>query len=181
MVLWGFPDADTQTLHLPIAIPRLLSLMIYLDADATVTGLDQIPRDEWPPIAASFYPYHLMVLLGGWFVILPWGGLLLGRRRFQLRPFLWALVLSLPLPWLAVELGWMAAEFGRQPWVVYGLLRTADAASVVVPAGQILTTIILFSLVYLLLLALLIYLLKREFDHGPPDVADAPEGAEVAA
>jgi cytochrome d ubiquinol oxidase subunit I len=179
MVLWGFPDAETQTLRLPIALPKFLSLMIYFDADATVTGLDQFPREEWPPIAASFYPYHLMVLLGGWFVLLPWLGLVIGRRRFNSRPFLWALFLSLPLPWLALELGWMAAEFGRQPWVVYGLLKTADAASVVVPAGQILATIILFTLVYLLLVALLIYLLKREFDHGPPHLADAPEGREV--
>jgi cytochrome d ubiquinol oxidase subunit I len=122
------------------------------------------------------------VLLGGWFILLPWLGLFLGEKRFTNRLFLKALLYSLPLPWVALELGWMAAEFGRQPWVVYGLLRTKDAVSVVVPAWQILFTLILFTLVYALLLALLIYLLKREFDHGPepvPETLRAPADREV--
>ncbi len=118
-------------------------------------------------MALSFYPYHIMVMLGGWFILLPWLGIFLGQRRFTNRLFLKALLYSLPLPLVAVELGWMAAELGRQPWVVYGLLKTKDAVSVVVPAWQILVTIILFTLVYALLLALLIYLLKKEFKRGP--------------
>jgi len=182
MVIWGFPDVENQTIRLNIAIPKLLSFLAYFDPNATVIGLDQIPRDEWPPIALSFYPYHIMVLLGGWFILLPWLGLFLGEKRFANRLFLKVLLFSLPLPWVAVELGWMAAEFGRQPWVVYGLLKTQDAVSVVVPAWQILLTIILFTVVYALLLALLIYLLKREFEHGPgpmPETSRAPASEEV--
>lgn len=182
MVVWGFPDVENQRLRLSIAIPKLLSFMAYLDPNATITGLDQIPRDEWPPIALSFYPYHIMVLLGGWFILLPWLGILIGQRRFTNRLFLKALLYSLPLPWVALELGWMAAEFGRQPWVVYGLLKTKDAVSVVVPAWQVLFTLILFTVVYALLLALLIYLLKREFDHGPRPLSETigePAGKEM--
>jgi cytochrome d ubiquinol oxidase subunit I len=184
MVIWGFPDVENQTIRLNIAIPKLLSFLAYFDPNATVIGLDQVPRDEWPPIALSFYPYHIMVLLGGWFILLLWLGIFIGQRRFTNRLFLKALLYSLPLPWVAVELGWMAAEFGRQPWVVYGLLKTQDAVSVVVPAWQILLTIILFAVVYALLLALLIYLLKREFDHGPESeqaAPGAPMGKEVTA
>jgi cytochrome d ubiquinol oxidase subunit I len=98
----------------------------------------------------------------------------MGGRRFTSRPYLWAVLLSLPLPWLSLELGWMAAELGRQPWAVYGLLRTQEAVSVVVPAGQVLATIILFVLIYSLLLALLIFLLTREIARGPEPLAAVP-------
>lgn len=171
MVVWGFPDVETQTVRFNIAIPKMLSLLAYFDPNAAIPGLDQFPREEWPPIALSFYPYHLMVGLGMWFILLPWLGLLLKEKRFTSSIFLKAVLYSSPLPVLAMNLGWMAAEFGRQPWVVYGLLKTEDAVSVVVPAGQILATIILFVAIYALILALLIYLLKREFEHGPEAVA----------
>ncbi|MGQ9467978.1 MAG: cytochrome ubiquinol oxidase subunit I [Anaerolineae bacterium] len=171
LVVWGFPDAARQTVHLRIALPNLLSFLIYFDPNASVTGLDQIARADWPPIELSFYPYHIMILLGGWFILLPWLGLFLGRKRFTSPAYLKAVLYSWPLPWVALELGWMAAEFGRQPWVVYGLLRTKEAASVVVPAGQILATIILFALVYLALLALAIFLVRREIAKGPEGVS----------
>lgn len=175
MVLWGFPDVSQQTIHMKIAVPKLLSLLINFDPNTTVVGLDKFPRSDWPPIGLSFYPYHLMVLLAGWFILLSWGGLVLGKRRYSNRLYLRALLLSLPLPILTMELGWMAAEIGRQPWVVYGLLRTEDAVSVVVPPGQILLTLIMFSLLYALLLALLIFLIVKEFKHGPP-VEQTEEG-----
>lgn len=184
MTIWGFPDVENQTVHLNIAVPKLLSLLAYFDPNATIPGLDQFPREEWPPIALSFYPYHLMVALGMWFILLPWVGLFLKEKRFTNSIFLKAVLYSSPLPLLTMNLGWMAAEFGRQPWVVYGLLKTGDAISVVVPAGQILATIILFVVIYALILALLIYLLKREFEHGPeaePAAQQTTTGAEVTA
>ena len=167
LVIWGFPDEADQTLHFRIAIPKLLSYMIYFDPDSTVMGLDQFPRSEWPPVALSFYPYHLMVLLAGWFIFITWVGIVLRQRRFTNRLFLKALMYSLPLPIIVMNLGWMAAEVGRQPWVVYGLLKTSDAVSIVVPAEQILITIIMFVLLYTLLLSLLIFLIKKEFRRGP--------------
>ena len=108
-----------------------------------------------------------MILFGGLFVLGAWGALLLGKRRFEKRWVLLGLAIISPLPWITMQLGWLTAEFGRQPWVVYGLLRTKDAVSVVVPAGQILATLILFVVVYLLLFAAVGYLLRREILHGP--------------
>jgi len=171
LVLWGFPDEGARTLRLAIRIPKLLSFLIDFDFNSVVPGLERFPRDEWPPIALAFYPYHIMILLGGWFILVSWWGIFLGNRRFESNAFLKALVFSIPLPWVSLELGWLAAEFGRQPWAVYGLLKTKDAVSVVVPAWQVLLTIILFIVIYAFILALLIYLLRREFMRGPELVA----------
>jgi len=137
-----------------------------------VAGLDQFSRDLWPPMEITFYSYHVMMLLGFYFIGVSLLGvfLLLRKRLFTSRWYLWIMLASLLLPLLALEFGWMAAEMGRQPWVVYGLLKTLNAASVVVPAGQILFTLILFAVVYSLLLALLAYLLKREIARGPQPV-----------
>ncbi len=180
LILWGFPDVANQTIRFKIAVPKLLSFLIYFDPNATVTGLDQIPRSDWPPIELAFYPYHIMILLGGWFILISWLGVFLGEKKFSSAPYLKAVMYSLPLPWVALELGWMAAEFGRQPWAVYGLLRTKDAISVVVPAGQILATIILFVVVYSALLALAIYLVRREIIRGP-EVAPVAAAASKPA
>lgn len=172
MVFFGIPDVSKQVIHLRIAMPKLLSLLIYMDPNATVAGLDQFPRDLWPPVEITFYSYHVMMLLGFYFIGVSLLGvfLLLRKRLFTSRWYLWVLLASLLLPLLALEFGWMAAEMGRQPWVVYGLLKTLNAASVVVPAGQILFTLILFAVVYSLLLALLVYLLRREIVRGPQPV-----------
>lgn len=175
MVLFGFPDVRNERVILSISIPKMLSFMIHNDFNATVVGLDQFPRDEWPPIAATFYSYHLMFLLGFSFIGVTWLGVILGKKTLSNRLLLRVYLLALPLPLLAMQLGWMAAEFGRQPWVVYGLLKTKDAVSIVVPAGQILATIILFSLVYALLGGLLIFLVRREVLHGPKPVEHRTE------
>ncbi len=171
LVIWGFPDVARQKVWLKIAIPSLLSFLIYWNPNAAVVGLDQFPKEDWPPIGLSFYPYHLMVLLGGWFILLSWLGIFLGQRRFSNRTFLRAVVWTVPLPWIAGELGWLAAELGRQPWAVYGLLRTRDAVSVVVPGGEVLATLLLFVLVYAALLTLLVFLLIREIRRGPEPLA----------
>jgi len=170
MVIFGFPDVKNERLLMPIRVPKLLSFMLHNDFNATVTGLDQFPREEWPPIAATFYPYHLMFLLGFSFIGITWLGVLLRQKALTNKLLLSIYLFMLPLPLLSMQLGWMAAEFGRQPWVVYGLLKTKDAVSIVVPAGQILTTIILFSLVYTLLGGLTIFLVRREIMHGPKPI-----------
>jgi len=176
LTIWGFPDARNETVYLNIGLPKMLSFLVDFDFNSTIKGLNEFPRSDWPPLAAVYYPYRFMILFGGLFVLLAWGALLLGKRRFESRPLLTALMIVSPLPWLTMQLGWLTAEFGRQPWVVYGLLRTSDAVSVVVPAAQILITLILFIVVYLLLFALIGYLIRREILHGP-ELAPAPAPA----
>ncbi len=178
LTLFGIPDTDNQKLHLSIQIPKALSLLMYFDANATVTGLDQFPRDEWPPVTVTFYSYHIMFILGMFFIFLSWWGIFLREKRYANKLFLRAMLYSLPLPLLAIELGWMAAEFGRQPWAVQGLLKTEDAVSVVVPSGQIFFTIVLFTLVYAAILGLLIFLVRKKFKHGPEPI---PAAEEVSA
>lgn len=167
LTIWGFPDVENRTLRFPIRIPRLLSFLIDFNPNSVIPGLERFPREEWPPIRRTFYSFHIMILLGIWFLVLSWWGVFLGKRRFENTAFLKALAFSIPLPWVALQLGWMVAEFGRQPWAVYGLLKTKDAVSVVVPAWQLLLSIIGLVVIYIFILAALIYLLRREFLRGP--------------
>jgi cytochrome d ubiquinol oxidase subunit I len=178
--LFGVPDVNKEVLRFEISIPKLLSLLIDFNPNSTVTGLDQFPRDLWPPIVVTFYAYHLMFLIGFYFIGISWLGIILykAKKLFTSRAFLIAMVVSLPLPWLSLELGWVSAEVGRQPWVVYNVLKTVDAASVVVPPGQILFSIIAFTALYLLLLALLLYLLRQEIRRGPQPVAQEASASE---
>lgn len=178
MVFFGIPDVGNQVIRLRIAVPKLLSFLISFDPNATVAGLDRFSRDLWPPVEITFYSYHIMILLGFYFIAVSWLGvyLLWRRKLFGSRPYLTAMLVSMLLPTVALEFGWGAAEMGRQPWVVYGLLKTADAASVVVPAGQILFTILMFAGIYSLLLALLVYLILREVKRGPASLSGAANG-----
>ena len=182
VLLFGIPDEEQETVHAAIKIPAGLSLMAFGDAEAEVKGLKDFPRDEWPPLAMTFYPFHLMVALGMFFIGFTALGLfLLWRKKLFSdnllgRLFLKAALLSIPLPIIANELGWIAAEVGRQPWVVYHLMKTRDAFSTTVPAGQILATIIGFSAVYLLLFFVWIYLLRRQVSRGPETVSPGSAG-----
>lgn len=178
MVFFGVPDVGNQAIRLRIAVPKLLSFLVSFDPNATVAGLDQFSRDLWPPIEITFYSYHVMMLLGFYFIALSWLGvyLLWRGKLFASSAYLKAMLVSMLLPILALEFGWIAAEMGRQPWAVYGLLKTSDAASVVVPAGQILFTIVMFVGIYSLLLALLVFLILREVRRGPSPLSAAANG-----
>jgi cytochrome d ubiquinol oxidase subunit I len=183
-LLFGVPDAEEETVHAAVEIPAGLSLLAHFDADAEMTGLKDFPRDEWPPLGLTFYPFHLMVALGMFFIGFTAAGVLLmwRKRIFEggvlPRLFLKAAVAAIPLPIIANELGWITAEVGRQPWVVYRLLRTSDAFSPAVPARQVLLSLSAFSLLYLLLIFAWIYLLRREMRRGPEPAA-AAEGKEA--
>jgi len=196
LVLFGFPDAENRTVHCAVTVPKALSVLAWSDPDAWVLGLDATRREDWPPLAMTFYPFHIMVALGLYFIVLSAVGLWASRkgtlpgRKWLLTAMCW----SMPLPFIANELGWIAAEVGRQPWIVYGRMRTADAASPasVVPAGQILAVIIAFSVVYAGLFAAWIYLLRRQVHAGPgeatteavsggPDSASAREAGNGSA
>jgi cytochrome d ubiquinol oxidase subunit I len=167
--LFGIPDAENGRLLASIEVPKMLSYLAYGDARAKVVGLHDFPKEEWPPVLLSFTTFHLMVGLGLAFIGITALGIFLWWRKklFEQRWFLGLLVLFLPLPTITNQLGWIAAEVGRQPWIVYGQLKTADAISSVVPAWQILASIIMFGLIYSLLFAVWIILLKRNIRKGP--------------
>ena len=169
LLLFGIPNAKTEKTDWAITVPNALSLMVGMSKDTKVQGLKDFPKADRPPLLTTFFSFHSMVYLGGWFALLAMAGLFLWWRGTvtQNRLFLTSAALTLPLPFLANELGWIAAEVGRQPWVVYNLMRTKDAVSGAVPAGQILLSIILFSLIYTLLFGVWLYLLGRQFDKGP--------------
>ena len=172
LLIFGVPDAAAERTDAAIGLPGGLSLLVGMSKETRVQGLKDFPKADRPPVLPSFLCFHLMVALGGWFALLAASGLVLAWRGriAQNRLFLGAAALTLPLPFLANELGWMAAEIGRQPWAVYNLMRTQDAVSAAVPAGQILASIALFSLIYALLFGVWLFLLRRQIDHGPQPV-----------
>ena len=134
-----------------------------------------MPREEWPPLALTFYPFHLMVMLGMLFIALGALGLFLLRRGklFDSRWYLWCALLAVPLPFVANELGWITAEVGRQPWIVYQVMKTADAISPNVSAGHILASLAIFGTIYAGLFAAWLWLIVRKIKQGP--------GAKAAA
>lgn len=169
VLLFGIPDGEAGEMRHAVRIPGLLSLLAYGKQGAVVMGLRDVPREEWPPLALTFYPFHLMVALGMFFIALGALGLFLMWRGslFENRFYLKLAVLSIPLPFVANELGWITAEVGRQPWIVYRVMKTADAISPSVSAGEVLASLAIFGVVYALLFAAWIWLLVRKVKQGP--------------
>jgi cytochrome d ubiquinol oxidase subunit I len=174
--LFGWVDEKSEKVH-GIAIPGLLSFLVHGDTQGEVKGLKSVPEADRPPINASFQFFHGMVALGiGMIVLCIVGVFYLWRGRlFTTRWLLWLFVFSVLGPQLANQLGWFAAEVGRQPWIVQGLLRTSDALSKSVTANMILASLIMFALIYILLFALFIFLLDQKIRRGPDDVVAAEE------
>jgi cytochrome d ubiquinol oxidase subunit I len=170
----GLPDEETQTVRFGLQIPKLLSFLVYEDFDRPVAGLDTIPPEDRPPVVVPFLSYHLMVGLGVTFIgLTSLAAFLLWRRKlFEQRWLLWVFVVAVVGPYLANEAGWVASETGRQPWVVYGLLRTRDAASPSVRGEEVLASLVMFSLAYLALFALWIFVINEKVRHGPPPVPE---------
>ena len=168
MYLFGWVDEENETVS-GIQIPGLLGFMIDWNADTPVTGLQAFAPEDRPPVNLVFQSYHLMVSIGMALILISLLSAFFWLRGnlFKVRWLLWVLVFSVLLPEFANQLGWFSAEVGRQPWIVYGLLRTSDALSVCVGAGQVLTSLILFILIYILLGALFVYLLNEKIQHGP--------------
>ena len=173
----GWVDEKTQTTH-GIAIPGALSLITHGDPAAPVTGLRDIPADERPPVHFTFQLYHLMIAVGGALLALAaWAVWALWRGKLEdSRLLLGCLTLSVLGPQIANQAGWWAAEVGRQPWIVYKLLRTSDALSKVVQANQVLASIIMFSVIYVLLFGVFIFLLNHKIQHGPDESDLVPTG-----
>jgi cytochrome d ubiquinol oxidase subunit I len=154
-----------------LAVPGLLSWLAHGRTDAVVTGLDAIPPDQRPPVNFTFQLFHLMVAVGTALILLgAWTAWALWRGRLeQSRVLLICLVGSVLRPQIANQAGWWTAEVGRQPWIVYQLLRTSQALSAVVTSHQIVASLIMFTTVYALLFAVFVFLLNEKIRHGPDD------------
>ncbi|EAY28099.1 cytochrome ubiquinol oxidase subunit I [Microscilla marina] len=169
MYLLGWVNKEKQEVT-GLKIPGGLSWLLHYDTKAPVVGLNAFPEKDRPSqVNAIFQFYHLMVAIGMTLIGLTvWGSFLLWRGQlYNKKWMLWAFVFAVFLPQVANQVGWFAAEMGRQPWVVYGLLRTSDAFSQAVSDNQILFSLILFLMVYALLFFLFIYLLTKKIKHGP--------------
>jgi cytochrome bd ubiquinol oxidase subunit I len=184
-VLMGQPNFEEQRIDNPLVANNVLSFLLYGTTEAEVKGLDQFPRDQWPTtLPLLFYSYHIMAGLGTYFllVMVVAAFLLRGGKLFSARWILWPLLLSFPLPYVANTAGWMTAEIGRQPWVVYGLLRTAQGYSKYVSTGNSLFTLLGFLGLYSLISVLWIVMVYRIIEGGPSVAAEAksaPEGITV--
>ncbi|MDE1169901.1 MAG: cytochrome ubiquinol oxidase subunit I [Verrucomicrobium sp.] len=183
--LFGWVDEKGERVRFGLAIPGGLSYLITGKWDAPVTGLNAFKPEDRPPVQFVFQTYHAMVGIGMALIglsllsaYLLWRGTL-----FEKRWLLWLLVFSVFGPQLANQLGWFTAEVGRQPWIVYGLLRTSDALSKSVQAGAVISSLILFSLVYALLFSVFVYLLNHKIHDGPSeaDLHPADKLAGVSA
>lgn len=176
MYLFGWVNEDEQRV-IGVSVPGMLSLLTHGDASSPVTGLNAFPPEDRPPVNPVFQAFHAMVGIGMILIglsllgaILWWWGTL-----FEARWLLWIYVFAVLGPQAANQLGWFTAEVGRQPWIVYGLMRTTEGVSRSVSAGQVLTSLLFFGLIYLLLFGLFIYLLDQKIRHGP-----AADDLEVA-
>jgi cytochrome d ubiquinol oxidase subunit I len=170
LVIVGQPDEQHRRIDNSIEVPNMLSVLSYRRWNAHVRGLDAFPQRDWPDnIPLLYYSYHIMVGLGTFFVaIMVVALLLLWRGRlFNARWMLWILMLSAPFPYIANTAGWMTAEIGRQPWVVYGLMRTEDGYSKLVSAGNSMFTLLGFMGIYTVLGILFLFLIWREIERGP--------------
>ncbi len=170
MIIFAFPPSQEGASDLPsLAIPDLLSLLTRFDSNATIEGLEDYPHDQWPPVGAVFSTYHLMVGLGTLMLLAMLLGALawIARTARDLAIWLWIAVIVTPAPLIAVELGWATAEIGRQPWIVYGLMKTADGVSPLVTTPEVLVSLLGFVGVYIALFALWVFLVRRVLMAGP--------------
>ena len=178
--LIAYPDERNQcNLVTGLPIPGLLSFLAFHDQSATIKGLNSFPKEDRPPVLPVFLSFRLMVGLGSYFILVAAAALFLSRsgmlERYPL--FLRLLVYSIPLPYIANQLGWIVSEVGRQPWIVYGIMRTSDAVSKSISVPQVVGSLIGFTLLYGLLGFVDIYLLAKFARKGPEEITLAAAGA----
>jgi len=180
ITLIGQPNVPQRRLDNPIRVPGALSFLAYGTFHGDVRGLSAFPEDEWPQnIELLYYAFHLMAGIGTLMIgIMSLAVLQRFRKKLEVldargtRPLLWALMLAFPLPYIANTAGWITAELGRQPWVIYGVLRTRDASSTNVHSGDVLFTLIGFCGLYLMLGLLFVFLIGREVLRGPVEMQE---------
>jgi len=179
IALVGQPDMDRLALDNPLLVPHALSFLTWQHWTAEVKGLRDFPRDLWPDnVPLLYYAYHIMVGLGTMLIaVMVASAFLLWRGRlFSARWMLWVLLLAIPFPYIANTAGWITAEVGRQPWLIYGLMRTTAGVSPRVSAGNGLFTLLGFMGLYLVVGILFLWLVWREVEHGPNAAAKAEGG-----
>ncbi len=174
MFIFGAPDpAKEKTFGL--SVPGLLSLLSFRNTTHPVLGLEAFPKEDWPNTQVVFQTYRLMIYMwGGMFATAIMGWIFWRKIRVgKFRSLLWLMIISVTFPQIANQAGWYTTEMGRQPWIVYNLLRTSEGLSKVVSAGQVLGSIIMFAVLYVFLFGLFIFLLDRKIKHGPGDITNA--------
>ena len=182
LYLFGWVDEKAEKVTMGVALPGMLSYLSKGSTSAPMKGLSVFPPNERPPVNAVFQSYHLMVAVGMSLILIAWGGMLFWWRKslWTKRWYLWILVFSVLGPQIANQAGWFSAELGRQPWVVYNLLKTSDGFSPGVSPGQVMISLALFTAMYLLLFILFLFLLNEKIQHGPVDDLAEAEGRHRA-
>ncbi len=176
LTLFGIPNVARESIDYQLAIPGMLSYLSFRDFNAEIKGLDQVPKSDWPKVGVVFSVFRLMLAM--------WGAMLLCTLlgayywfKGRLDQNVWVLRLmtvSVLFPQIGNQAGWMVAEMGRYPWIVYGHLRISEGLSKSVTANQILGSIIMFGIVYFFLFILFVYILNEKISHGPEDIVDSP-------
>lgn len=170
ITLIGQPNVNERRLDNPVRVPGVLSFLAFGTFHSNVPGLNEFPEEDWPDnVELLYYAFHVMAGLGTIMIgVMLLSAFLASRNRLvRTRWMLWLLMLMLPFPYIANTAGWLTTELGRQPWVVYGLMRTVDASSPVVHSGTALFTLIGFCGLYFVLGVLFLFLVAREIAHGP--------------
>ena len=176
--MWALGVVNTKKEKiLGIPLPGLLSFLVYRNFTQAVPGLDQFPKELWPNVQVVFQTYHGMIAMWELMVL----GVIVGwiaLKRKKLMESKWTLrflVISILFPQIGNQLGWFSAEMGRQPWVVYNVLKTADGVSQNLVPSQVILSLILFSMIYLLIFAMFIFLIDRKIRQGPETGEDIEE------
>ena len=176
LYLFGWVNDEEQKVNFGMKIPGMLSFLLYGDATKNVTGLNAFKPEDRPPVNIVFQSYHLMVVIGFGLIALSLLGLFFFWRKtlFEKKWLLWIFVFSVLGPQIANQIGWVSAEVGRQPWIVYGLMRTSEGLSKVVEANQVVFSLVLFTFIYFLLFVLFLFLLNQKIQHGPEQPEEIP-------
>ena len=178
-VVIAVPDARTASNHFELKIPVIGSLIASLRPDSREVGLTDFPRKDWPPVAIPFFAFRIMVGCGVLMMAIAWIGAgleALGRLEHN-RPMLWATFLSFPLPFIAILTGWFTAEVGRQPWTVYGLLRTADAVTPALTVPETMASLAMFVCIHFLIFGFGVFYIYRLLEKGPDAAPDSSPAA----
>ena len=164
------PNLNTRKLENPVVVPSLLSYLAYGSFGATVKGMNDFPKSVLPDnIVLLYYAYHIMVGLGTMFILLMGiaVAMLPGGRLYRHRLLLWLIMLAFPFPYITTTAGWMVAELGRQPWLIWGILRTVEGTSSLVSSGNVAFTTLGFAGLYALILIIFFYLVGKQVVIGP--------------
>ena len=164
ILVFGIPDAEEERTKYAIGVPYLMSFLLTGDPKTEIKGLKEWPRDERPPLGWTFYPFHIMFLSGVYMILLTAFGifLMIRKKLWETRWYIKLVLFTFPVVFLADHCGWIAAEVGRQPWIVYHLLKTVDAVSPLVTKTELIASLTMFSIIYALLIFVWLFLLIQK-------------------